>query len=390
MQKEQYVPSLRFEGFNGEWGEKQLGEVGDFKKTYSFSRSMEGIGKYKHIHYGDIHTKYNGIINESKNIPQVNIPSDKYVVVENNDIIFADASEDTKDLGKVAIVENIETNVISGLHTLCLRVNSELSSYFFLIHTHSRKYLQFMYTKGTGGTVLGISKTNLSGYKFLAPSIKEQEKIANFFSLLDKRISLQQEKVILLKEKKQGLMQQLFSQKLRFKDENGEEYPEWAIQRLQESIVSVNSGKTKDKYLEGEYVVYGSTGVIGYTQKIDYEGEYILIARVGANAGTINLINAKCGISDNTLVVKVVKYINLRFIYYLLLECRLNKLIYGSGQPLLTSTQIKNIIVKIPCLTEQQKIADFLTTLDNKIEKEEKKLQHLREQKKAFIQKMFI
>ncbi|MDU6483797.1 MAG: restriction endonuclease subunit S, partial [Paeniclostridium sordellii] len=188
------TPKLRFKEFSGDWELKKLGELGEFKKTYSFSRNIEGEGNYKHIHYGDVHMNYKGIISKNKFIPSIDIPSnDNYEFIKERDIIFADASEDRKDLGKVAVVRSIEGNVLSGLHTLCFRPKEFLNSDFFLSHSLNKEYLKFMYTRGNGAKVLGISKSNLIEYKFLAPSLEEQEKIASFFSLIDDKISLQGE-----------------------------------------------------------------------------------------------------------------------------------------------------------------------------------------------------
>ncbi len=134
------APKLRFKEFSGDWEEKKLSELGEFKKTYSFSRSVEGDGIYKHIHYGDIHMNYNGVINKEKYIPSIDIPSnDNYEFVKERDIIFADASEDRKDLGKVAVVKEIGDNVISGLHTICFRPNKTINSEFFLNHSLNNK-----------------------------------------------------------------------------------------------------------------------------------------------------------------------------------------------------------------------------------------------------------
>ena len=236
------APKLRFKEFSGDWEEKKLGKLGEFKKTYSFSRNVEGEGNYKHIHYGDIHMNYNGIISKDKYIPSIDIPSDdSYEFIKERDIIFADASEDRKDLGKVAVVRDIEGNVLSGLHTICFRPNESLNSEFFLNHSLNKEYLKFMYTRGNGAKVLGISKSNLSEYKFLAPSKEEQEKIASFFSLIDDKISLQGEKLEMLKDYKRGMMQKIFSRELRFKDDDGRDYPEWEEKKFKD-FTKINQG----------------------------------------------------------------------------------------------------------------------------------------------------
>jgi type I restriction enzyme S subunit len=101
---------------------------------------------------------------------------------------------------------------------------------------------------------------------------------------------------------------------------------------------------------------------------MDYNGRYILVARVGANAGLVYQINGKCGISDNTLIIEINdKNIFFDYFYSLLEFVELNRLIYGTGQPLVTSTMIKTIKHFFPPLPEQRAIAEILTTSDKLI-----------------------
>ncbi|OYT90925.1 MAG: restriction endonuclease subunit S, partial [Pseudomonas sp. PGPPP3] len=119
------------------------------------------------------------------------------------------------------------------------------------------------------------------------PTLSEQKRIATFFSVLEKKIAELKQKKHLLEQYKKGVMQKLFSQELRFKDENGKEFPNWKKKKLGEITESISSGKSKINDSVGEYPLYGSTGIIGYSSVFEYSGKNILIARVGANAGTL-------------------------------------------------------------------------------------------------------
>jgi len=162
---------------------------------------------------------------------------------------------------------------------------------------------------------------------------------------------------------------------------------EWEEKILSEMIDDISSGKTH-KLDYGKFPIYGSVGEIGRTDEADYEGEYLLIARVGANAGLIKYVDTKFGATDNTLVLTA-KMTNLIFLKILLNKIDLNRLCFGSGQPLITGTLIKNLRLYTPNISEQQKIAAFFTTIDKKIEK----LQELHRlnvlYKKAVMQKIF-
>ena len=103
-----------------------------------------------------------------------------------------------------------QEKIISGLHTHLFRPNSSIDPKFLLYNTKTNNYLKFIRKQGTGISVLGISKTNLSKYKLYIPSITEQNKISNFFSKLDRQIELEEKKLELLEQQKKGYMQKIF------------------------------------------------------------------------------------------------------------------------------------------------------------------------------------
>lgn len=405
------TPKLRFKEFSDYWEVKKFGELGEFKKTYSFSRSVEGPGNYKHIHYGDIHMNYKGIISKDKFIPSIDIPSDeKYEIIKEKDIIFADASEDRKDLGKVAVVRGIEENVLSGLHTFCFRPKEDLNSEFFLNHSLNKKYLKFMYTRGNGAKVLGISKSSLSEYEFLAPSIEEQDKIADFFSLIDDKISLQSEKVEGLKDYKKGMIQKIFRRELRFKDDDGVDYPEWEEKSLGEVLTSriekqvpsqeapLMSFTAKggiepkgDKY-DRSFLVKSDEKLYKRTELNDfiYSSNNLDVGSIGLNRyGT-------AVISDVYEIFIISKDVSCNFISELLQTPKvMNKILrYRQGvmygQYRIHADEFLKIKESMPCLEEQNKIENFISIIDDKINKEQEKLDYLNEYKKGLLQQMFI
>jgi type I restriction enzyme S subunit len=133
---------------------------------------------------------------------------------------------------------------------------------------------------------------------------------------------------------------------------------------LGEICENISSGKNKDKSDIGIYPVYGSTGVIGRTNNKVYEKEQILIARVGANAGRVNIAHGEYDVSDNTLIVKNKENIKLKYLYYILVNLNLNQFAKGAGQPLITAGQLKSIQVPVPKITEQVRIASLLDKFD--------------------------
>ena len=171
---------------------------------------------------------------------------------------------------------------------------------------------------------------------------------------------------------------------LRFPEFEGE----WENLKLGELSKSIHSGKDSNVF-DGNYPLYGSMGIIGKSSSPTYEGKYILVARVGANAGSINLVEDSFGVTDNTLVIENDSRIDTDFEYYLLKVANLNRYIFGSGQPLVTGSMLKALKVLIPSLPEQLKIASFFTAIDQKIFQLKRKKTLLEEYKKGVMQKIF-
>lgn len=161
--------------------------------------------------------------------------------------------------------------------------------------------------------------------------------------------------------------------KLRFLNFNND----YEIKEISDITYNVSSGKISKQLEDGEYNVYGSMGIIGKSNFYDYTGEKVLVARVGANAGSVNKINEKCCISDNTLVLEPKNILN-DYLYYSLSHYDPKKLIFGSGQPLVTGGQLKKIKLGVPSKEEQVKVSNFLSLLDKKIELQSEKIEDLK------------
>ncbi|MHB2149648.1 restriction endonuclease subunit S [Calditrichota bacterium LG25] len=163
---------------------------------------------------------------------------------------------------------------------------------------------------------------------------------------------------------------------------------DWEVRRVSEFLIKVASGKSKVDSEFGEYPVYGSTGVIGKCIKGEYSGKAVLIARVGANAGKVTPVDGEYGVTDNTIIVKIDKSINLNFFWRQLENKRLNSIVFGSGQPLITGTQIKNLPIIIPPLPEQRAIARALSDVDKLLDSLDKLIAKKKAIKQAAMQQL--
>lgn len=414
------TPKLRFPEFTGEWEEKKFEEIFDVYSTNSYSRNClnNTKGTIKNIHYGDIHMNFPTILDAKRiNIPYINNDVNlgkisKECYCKEGDIIIADASEDYADIGKTIEVKNVENQkIIAGLHTILARDNKEITvngyrGYMFLSN-NVRKQIKIL---AVGAKVLGISKSNINKIFINIPSLQEQEKIATFFSVLDKKIEKQQEKVELLKQYKKGMMQKIFNREIRFKDENGEDYLEWK---------DIQLGKILDEKIEkstqnNQYEIISSTTNGLFFQKDYFNREIasndntgykilrkhqIVLSPQNLWMGNINF-NDKFDIgivSPSYKLFEINSKFDSQYIGYILKTTRaFYEYIQASEQGAsvvrrnLNIDLFQQIVFNIPCKEEQQKIANFLSTLDKKIEKEQEKLNKLNELKKGLLQQMFV
>lgn len=160
---------------------------------------------------------------------------------------------------------------------------------------------------------------------------------------------------------------------------------------LGDLCLSISSGKTTSVKDCGKYPLIGSTGPIGYTDTEEFDEELILVARVGANAGAVNYHVGPCGITDNTLVVRVDKmHYNPKYILYFLNYYDPHRLIFGSGQPLVTGGQLKKIAVPIISMEHQEKIVELFSLLNKYCINSQHQLDLLVCEKRALLQQLFI
>lgn len=163
---------------------------------------------------------------------------------------------------------------------------------------------------------------------------------------------------------------------------------DWGVSPLEAFTKVVASGKSKHNKALGTYRVHGSTGIIGYTESPEYEGEAILVARVGANAGRINVVSGRYGVTDNTIMLRLDDAASLAFIWRSLEAKHLNSLVFGSGQPLITGTQLRSIQLATPPLPEQRAIATALGDADGLLGGLDRLIAKKRDLKQATMQQL--
>ena len=163
---------------------------------------------------------------------------------------------------------------------------------------------------------------------------------------------------------------------------------DWEVRPLDELTTTVASGRSKVTATYGSYAVHGSTGIIGFSENVEYEGNAILVARVGANAGQLNMVSGKYGVTDNTIILRLRSDTYLPFFWMQLESKRLNSLVFGSGQPLITGSQLKALALSVPPLPEQTAIANALSDVDALLAKLDQLITKKRDLKQAAVQQL--
>ena len=371
-------PKIRFKGFDGDWEQRKLGEIliGLQNNTLSRADLLNETGVAKNVHYGDVLIKFGEVLDVSKEtLPMISHESilSKYKssFLQNGDIIVADTAEDST-VGKCSEIAGLNDEIVlSGLHTIPYRPIEKFASGYLGYYLNSSAYHNQLIPLMQGIKVTSISKSAMQDTDIVYPkSVEEQGKIGDYFQSLDNLITLHQKKCEQLTILKKYMLQKMFPQ-------NGSDKPEirfegftddWEQRKLGDVVDSVDTGKSKfnKEDSSGEYPILGSTSVIGYDDKYDYEGDFILTARVGANAGNLYRHAGKVKISDNTVFIQTSQ--NIEFLYQLLIQFDVKKLSFGTGQPLVKASELKNLELMMPTdMKEQMRIGMYLKNLDNLI-----------------------
>lgn len=381
------VPKLRFPEFSGEWEEKKLS---DFMTRLTRKNSNNESSRALTI------SSVDGLIDQGEFFKKQIASKDTsgYYLLKKGDFAYNKSYSVGYDYGSIKRLDRYEDGVVSTLY-ICMTLTSDTNSDYLTHYFDSMKWNKSVSEISAEGArnhgLLNIPTEAFFQTKhFLAPSSAEQRKIADFLSNVDSIITAETKILKTLQKKKKALMQKLFTQQLRFKSDDGTDFPAWEEKKLGECVISISSGKNKKKNSAGNFPVYGSMGIIGYSEQYVYNKDCILVARVGANAGTLHIAKGKYDVSDNTLIIELNENELLSFYYFLLVNINLNKLNYGTGQPLVTSGMLKNIDIQLPCKAEQQKIADCLSSLDSLIQNQQKVVTTWQQRKKALLQQMFI
>ena len=402
------TPKLRFKEFSGDWESKKVASV--------FDRVSNKVDVIEDEYYEQIGIRSHGkgiFYKEPVSGKELGnkrvfwVEPDVFVV----NIVFAWEQA-------VAKTTQNEVGMIASHRFPMYRPKENILDLDYitqLFKTPKGKFLLGLASPGGAGRNKTLGQKEFDNLDIVLPSCKEQKKISTFISLIDKKIMKQGEKVDTLKFYKKGMMQKIFSRVLRFKDDDSSDYPEWEAKKLGDigifasgtgfsekyqghSNLPIKVFKVSDMNLLGnnKYMINAnntiSNDILKEMKSKSINKPSIIFAKVGAAIflERKRIVTTEFLIDNNMMAFIPDDKNNIEFIHSLMNNIQLSRYAQVGALPSYNASDISSIKVKIPCLDEQNKISKILCALDNKIEKEQDKLDSLNEYKKGLLQQIFI
>lgn len=333
-----------------------------------------------------------------------------YYLIKKGEFAYNKSYSKNYPWGAIKRLDNYEKGVLSTLY-ICFSINKNTIPDFIKHYFESDKWYKQISLIAVEGArnhgLLNISVNDFFKILVRIPSVEEQSKISLFFEAIDSNIKLQQEKIELLREQKKGYMQKIFSHELRFKSEDIEDYPAWKKVKL--ARLTKRTGKKNSKGIKYPVAAisnkkgftfeadrnYSNTNVDLKTYKLVHKNEFAYNpARINVGSFGFQNVTDTAIVSSLYVVFETLPELLNSFLKAYMHSRYFNQDVIrnteGSVREYLFYENFANIEIPLPCLEEQEKIAQFLMKLDSKILKEEQVLEGLNIQKKAFMQQMFL
>ena len=401
MEKQKNIPKLRFPEFEGEWEKKILNDTCTIVGGGTPDSGKEEFWNGHIQWFTPTEIKMDYVSKSERTITELGLKKSSARLLPDGTILLTSRAT----IGEVAIALN-ECTTNQGFQSII--VNKSYNNLFIFNWIKNNRY-QFI-RRANGSTFLEISKSEIGKIPICAPILPEQQKIASFFTSFYQKISQLKQKKTLLEQYKKGVMQKIFSQEIRFKDDNGQEFPKWEKKKLGELTYKTgkkNKGSTP-------YPIYSINNREGFLPQGDqFEGVdsnsrgydislYKIIeektfaynpARI--NVGSIGFSGDLKDIIISSLYVcfKTKQGVEDAYLLHYLKTFQFNKSVLqnveGGVRDYLFYENFSNIKINLPSNKEQLKIANFLSAIDDKINHTQKQVEKAEVWKKGLMQQMF-
>lgn len=383
------VPKLRFKEFTDEWKQTPL-------KNIIYSNIIEAPKPTTDYIRLGIRSHCKGTFHELVKIENI-LSADKMYIVPKNNLILnitfaweqAIAITDDNDEGKY---------ISNRFPTFAFKDNQLPTFYKYIIPQKRLKYDLNVASPGGAGRNRVLNKKLFLSIPVNIPLLKEQEKIAKFLTTVDKKITNLENIITSLENQKKGLLQQIFSQKLRFKDKNGNNYPNWKKKKLGDLFTikaggDINKENFSEQYsIEFKYPVYANAltnnGLYGYSNIYKIDKPSITVTGRGINVGFA--LSREPFYYPIVRLLVLIPNININFTFFTESINFIHIFNESTGVPQLTAPQLSKVNVYVPNIEEQNKIGNLFDKLNEKIDNKKAQLEHWQQIKKGLLQQMFV
>ena len=364
-------PKLRFPGFDEPYKQCRIGDIYE-------ERNQRGASGMELLSV----TMNDGVMPRSEIEGKDNSSEDKsnYKIVRKGDMVY-----NSMRMWQGANGISPCDGIVSPAYTVLMPKQEISNGYFAALFKSASLINEFRKnSQGMTSDTWNLKYPQIKTIKVLIPSVSEQEKVSELFSVLDARIAAQAQLVEALKKYKRGLVSDLFSK---------QKIGSWDEKTLSEICSEFRSGKnikSSEILPNGDYPVYGGNGVRGFTDHFSHDGEYIIVGRQGALCGNVRIVNGKNYLSEHAIAVKANAENNTHFLLYLLSWMRLGQYSDQGAQPGLAVNKLLRLKCYIPDVETQEKLVALLARLDCYIAGHENTLNKLSKQKQGLLQQLFI
>lgn len=412
-----FKPKLRFPEFKDDWN---LYSLRDFIVKIESGWSPVCLAEnVKEGEWGSLKTtsiSWEGYFpNENKKLP-TNLEPRKNTEVVIDDILITRVGPFDR-VGVVVHVNKPWKHLMVSDNMFRLKLRGEIFAPFvpLILGSSNVQALWKQKIAGLAAAQVVINQQTIFSTELILPSLEEQTRIANFLSSVDEKLNLLKEKKALLEEYKKGVMQKIFNQEIRFKDDNGNDFEDWEEKTIGEvcklqggyafksnlfktsgiPIIRISNISNNNNHIELNNIVF--------YDKIENDNNFLvkngdlLIAMSGATTGKSSVynlnynsyLNQRVGLFKSKIKELYYPYL-IQFVFSIEFEKQLDSVLVAGAQPNISSSSIENFNLPLPCLKEQTKIANFLSAIDEKIELVSNQIKDTHEYKKGLLQQMFV
>jgi type I restriction enzyme, S subunit len=399
------IPLVRFPEFKEGWEHKQLNELLSVSKTKNLNLiySKEDVLSVS----GE-----SGIVNQIEHLGRsyAGVSVHNYSVVEVGQIVYTKSPLKANPYGIIKL-NNHKAGIVSTLYAVYFvneKTDGQFIEHYFSLDANLNRYLRPLVRKGAKND-MKISNEYVLNDRIFSPQLKEQKKIASFLTSVDKKINLLTKKKALLETYKKGVIQKIFSQEIRFKDEDGNDFPNWEEKRLgdigetingltyspsditDDGVLVLRSSNVQESRLAFEDSVFVNVELYNPVK----ENDILICVRNGSK----RLIGKNALVTDSVEGSAFGAFMSIyrsnynSFLFYWFNSNYYKKVVYknlGATINSINNSDLKKFKIPFPSNKEQQKIASFLSSIDKKIELVDFQLERNKEFKKGLLQQMFV